>query len=127
MPENFGLQRVRSKNNFPQCMIDCRSGNLRRLQALAERLAPAGDAFVGLDLDQGRAAARHPALRERERLRQRRAQHVRPDIRDLHAMPTWESRGIASAGRLRIISTSSLFTLLVSKILFISCGSSYRS
>src|SRR5688500_20216204 len=100
MPENFGLQRVRSKNNFPQCMIDCRSRNLRRLQALAERLAPAGDAFVGLELDQGRAAAPHPALRGREALRPRRAQHVRPDMRGPRAMPTWDGRATAPAGRL---------------------------
>src|SRR5918992_2483302 len=102
-------------------MFNSSRGNLGRLQALAERLAPAGDALVGLHLDQRRAAARHPALRERERLRQRRAQHVRPDVRDLHAMPTCGSRGIASGGRLLIMSTSSFFTLLVSKILFISC------
>ena len=90
-----------------QCVADRRCGNLRRLQSLAERFAPAGDAGVGFDFDQRGAPARDPALREGERLVQRRAQHVRPDVRDLHAMPTCGRRGTASAGRLRIMSASS--------------------
>src|SRR5690349_2868982 len=101
--------------------------DLRRLQALAKGLAPPGHALVGLHLDQRRAAAGDPALRESERLGERRAQHVRPHLRDLHAMPTCGRRGRTSFGRLSTISMSCLRSFTSSKRFSISCGSFFRS
>src|SRR5205085_863198 len=84
VPEHLGLERVGADDEWRERVPYGGRGDLRRLQPLAERLAPADDAFVGRHLDQRRAAALHPALGEGERLLERRAKHMDADAGNLH-------------------------------------------
>src|SRR3954468_24544382 len=65
-------------------MLDGGGGDFRRLQSLAECLAPTDEALVGGHLHDRGAPARDPALRERERLLERRAQDVDVNLGYLH-------------------------------------------
>jgi hypothetical protein len=75
VPQHFDVEWVVVDDQRLQRMFDQRSRNLRRLQALREGLAPADEAVVGEQLDQGGAALSHPALQESEGLSQRALQH----------------------------------------------------
>ena len=84
VPQHLDVERVRTDQQRTQRRIDHGGRDLRRLEPLGERLAPACDAFVGDDLDDRRGPAAHPALREREGRVERRAQRMDADVDDLH-------------------------------------------
>ena len=86
VPEHLDVARVGTEQDGLQRMLDCRGRDLRRLQTHADRLAPAGQAAVGDDLDQGCAARLHPALRKCKWRLQRRRQAIGLDVGDLHPL-----------------------------------------
>ena len=118
VPQHFGVERIGAGDERPQRLVDDSGGDLGRLQPLRERLAPAGDAFVGYHLDQRGGALAHPALRERERLGERALEDVDGDVGDFHAGRVWtwfvggQCHGLAairrgsSINRLRGVRTS---------------------
>ena len=82
--EDFGVARIRAEQQRCQRMLDGGGGDRGRLQPLRERLAPAGDAGVGGNLDDRRRALPDPSLRESERMLGRRPQRVNGDAGDFY-------------------------------------------
>ena len=68
VPEHFGLERIGADRERRERVLDGGRGDLRRLQSLAERLAPADEAFVRAHFDERGRAGLYPALREGKRL-----------------------------------------------------------
>ena len=84
VPQHFGGERVGSQQQRLERMLDRRCRYFGRLQALGKGLAPADQARVGENLNQGGAALAHPALGECEGLGERAFEHMDPDLGDLH-------------------------------------------
>jgi hypothetical protein len=97
VPQDLGRERVLADQQRRERVLDDRGRDLRRLEALRERLAPADRAVVGFDLDDRRAAPRDDALRKRERTLERRDERMRSDAADLHPGKYLERR---AAGRI---------------------------
>src|SRR5262249_47994290 len=78
--------------------------DLGRLQAMAERFAPARDALVGDELDHHGAAPGHPAHRECEWLLERGREHMGLDRGDLHGPGTRVRQAGPADGDSRVVA-----------------------
>src|SRR5882672_8951032 len=66
MPEDFDIERIGADEQRFQRLVDRRRRDLRRLESLGESLAPAGEALVRDDFQQGGRTLFYPALRKCE-------------------------------------------------------------
>src|SRR5258708_19794275 len=85
--EDLYMERMRANQQGLQGFGDHRGRNLRRLQPLGERLAPAADAFVREDLQQGGRTLSDPALGKCKRFRERALEYMYLQIGYFHCRP----------------------------------------